>query len=108
MVIDVYPMKTDEQFVNTLEENIRKQEAMNKLVSDSAEVEISNTVLDVLRTLCIGSWKNEARHQHQNSAKRGYNAVKTTTNTVLDRPGAPSFTWLICLLNIYFVLNNTF
>ena len=36
MVNDVYPMKTDKQFVNTLEDNIREQGATNKLVSDSA------------------------------------------------------------------------
>ena len=76
MVTDVYPMKTDKQFVNTLEDNVRKQGGMNKLVSDSAEVEIGKTVLDILRTLCIGSWQSEAQHQHQNPVERRYNTVK--------------------------------
>ena len=36
MVCDAYPMKTDKQFVNTLEDNIRTRGAMDRLVSDSA------------------------------------------------------------------------
>ena len=36
-VTDVYRMKTDKQFVNTLEENIRKRGAICKLISDSAQ-----------------------------------------------------------------------
>ena len=51
MVCDAYPMKTDKQFVNTLEDNIRTCGAMDQLISDSAQVEVSNKVNDVLRTL---------------------------------------------------------
>ena len=40
MVTDVYPMKQQSQFVNTLEDNFRERGAMNKLISDSAKVEI--------------------------------------------------------------------
>ena len=32
---DVYPMKTEKQFFNTLEDNIRKRGAMDKLISDT-------------------------------------------------------------------------
>ena len=56
MVCDVYPLKSIKQFVNTLEDNIRDRGAMNKIISDSAQVEISNKVQDILRTLLIGSW----------------------------------------------------
>ena len=41
LVADVYPMKTGKQFVNTLEDNIRRRGAMDKLLSDSAKTEIS-------------------------------------------------------------------
>ena len=60
MVCDAYPMKTDKQFVNTLEDNIRKRGSMDQLVSDSAQVEVSNKVNDILRTLCIDSGQSEA------------------------------------------------
>ena len=55
MVCDEYPMKTSKQFVNILEYNIRERGAMNRLVIDSAEVEISSKVKDILRTLLISS-----------------------------------------------------
>ena len=56
MFNDVYGMKTDSQFINTLEGQIRERGAMSKLVSDCAQVEISKRVIDVLRALCISSW----------------------------------------------------
>ena len=48
LVTDVYRMKTDKQFVNTLEDNIRKLGAIDKLISDRAQSEISNRVKDIL------------------------------------------------------------
>lgn len=52
-VIDVYGMGSDKEFVNTLEDVIRKRGAMDKLISDSAKVEISNRVKDILCNLII-------------------------------------------------------
>ena len=37
LVADAYPMKSGKQFVNTLEDNIRRRGAMDKLLSDSAK-----------------------------------------------------------------------
>ena len=48
LVTDAYPVKTDKQFVNTLEDNIRQHGAMDKLLSDGAKAEISNRVKDIL------------------------------------------------------------
>ena len=42
LVTDVYPLKSQKQFGNTLEDNIRFRGAMTKLISDYATVEISN------------------------------------------------------------------
>ena len=42
LVTDVYGMKTDQEFVNILEDNIRKRGAMNKLISDRAKAEVSS------------------------------------------------------------------
>ena len=49
LVADAYPMKSGKQFVNTLEDNIRRRGAMDKLLSDSAKTEIFNKVMDILR-----------------------------------------------------------
>ena len=40
LVADAYPMKSGKQFVNTLEDNIRRRGAMGKVLSDSAKTEI--------------------------------------------------------------------
>ena len=47
LVCNVYPMQSDKQFVNTLQDNIRKCGAMTKLISDRAQVEISKKVQDI-------------------------------------------------------------
>ena len=53
LVADVYPMKSGKQFVNTLEDNIRSWGAMDKLLSDSTNTEISKKVMDILRAYHI-------------------------------------------------------
>ena len=98
LVTDAYPMKTNDEFVNTLEDNIRERGAMTKLISDRAQAEISNKVQDILHTLVIKSWQSEPHQQHQNFAERRYQTIKTVVNTILDRVGAPAYTWLLCLL----------
>jgi hypothetical protein len=45
---DVYPIKSDKQFVNTLLDNITQRGAPTKLISDRAQVEISERVKQVL------------------------------------------------------------
>ena len=59
LVADVYPMKSGKQFVNTLEDNIRRRGAMDKLLSDSAKTEISKKVMDILRAHHIPYWHSE-------------------------------------------------
>ena len=108
MVTDVYGMKTDKQFVNTLEDNIIRRGAPTKLISDKAQVESSNKVYDILRALFIAAWYSEPHQQHQNPAERRWQDVKRMTNTVLDRTGAPAYTWLLCLLYVCFILNHTY
>jgi len=69
MVCDVYGIKSDRQFVNTLEDNIHECGAPTKLISDRAQVEISEKVQDILCTLFIGHWQSEPHQQHQNPAE---------------------------------------
>ena len=53
-------MKSNKKIVNSLEDNIRKRGAMEKLISDSAQYEISARVKDILRALFIDDWQSEA------------------------------------------------
>ena len=107
-VTDVYGIKTDRQFVNTLEDNIRERGAPNKLISDRAQVEISKKVQDILRTLFISSWQSEPHQQQQNPAERRYQTIKNAANRVMDRTGAPPPTWLLCLVYVCFLFNHTY
>jgi hypothetical protein len=108
LVTDVYGMKTEKQFVNTLEDNIRERGAMSRLLSDRAQVEISARVVGILRALHIGQWQSEPHQQHQNPCERRYQTLKTMTNTLLDRSGSPGYTWLLCLMYVSVLLNLTY
>ena len=55
LVADAYQMKSGKQFVNTLEDNIRRRGALDKLPSDSAKTEISIKVMDILRAYHISN-----------------------------------------------------
>ena len=83
LVADAYPMKSGKQFVNTLEDNIRRQGAMDKLLSDSAKTEISNKVMDILRAYHISNWHSEPYHQNQNPAEWRYRTIKSCSIILL-------------------------
>ena len=53
---DVHDMKIDKYFLSKLGNNIRQKKAMNKLIRDRSQVEISNKIKDLLRTLFIDDW----------------------------------------------------
>ena len=102
---DAYGMKSDKQFASTLSDNIRQRGAMNKLISDRAQVEISNKVKEALRALFADDWQSEVHHQHQNKAENRCQTVKRLTNVVFNRTGAPACCWLLCMICVCFVLN---
>ena len=106
LVADAYPMKSGKQFVNTLEDNIRSRGAMDKLLSDSAKTEISNKVMDILRAYHISNWHSEPYHQNQNPAEWRYRTIKSWTNTVMNRYGAPANCWLLCLIDVCYLINH--
>ena len=72
----VYGMKTTQEFATTLQDTIRRYGAMDKLISDRVQVEISNKVLDILRALFISDWQSKPYYQHQNPAERRYQDIK--------------------------------
>ena len=82
-------MHSISEFVNTLEEDhIRAQGAMDRLLTDSAAVEISKKVEKFLRAYAIPSWQSEAYHQHQNPAERRIGTMLNATNNILNHSGA--------------------
>ena len=88
-------MKTEQQFVATLQDNIPKRGAMDKLISDRAQVEISKKTLDILRAYAIDDWQSEPRHQHQRYSNR-----------TLNLSGVPGSHWLLVLLWVTCIFNH--
>ena len=72
LVAGAYHMKSGEQFINTLDYNIRRRGAMDKLLSHSAKTEISDKLMDILRAYHISNWHSEPNHQNQNHAEFKY------------------------------------
>ena len=75
-------------------------------ISDSAKTEISNKVMDILRAYHISNWHSEPYHQNQNPAEWRYRTIKSWTNTVMNRSGAPANCWLLCLIYVCYLLNH--
>ena len=103
LVADAYPMKSGKQFVNTLQDSKWRRGAIDKRLSDSAETEISNKVMDIHRAYHMHS---EPYHQNQNPAEWRYRTIKSWTNTVMNRSGAPANCWLLCLIYVSYLLNH--
>ena len=65
MVADVYLMNSQKEFVQTLTDTICHRGAMDLLISDRGEAEISNRVKDILRMYVIEDFQSEYRcHLH--------------------------------------------
>ena len=79
--------------------------SMTKLVSDSAQVEMSNKVKDLLRMYISSSWHSEAYHQNQNDAKGRYRTIKNWTNTIMNRTGALADCWSLCMTYVCYLFN---
>ena len=97
LVSDIYPMRSGKQFVNTLEDNIHRRSAMDKLISDSAKTEIFHKVKDILRAYNINDKQSEPYHQNQNPAEWRYRTIKAWANTIMNRTGDPAHCWLLTL-----------
>jgi hypothetical protein len=52
--------------------------------------------------------QSEPYQQQQNPAERRYQTIKRAANRVLDRSGAPEYTWLMCLQFVCFILNHAY
>jgi len=50
--------------------------------------------------------QSEPNHQHQNYAERKIQDVKSTANVIMDRTGAPNYTWYLALKYVAKLLNH--
>ena len=62
--------------------------------------------MDILRAYHISNWHSEPYHQNQNPAEWQYRTIKSWTNTVMNRSGAPANCWLLCMIYVCYILNH--
>ena len=52
------------------------------------------------------SWNSEPYHQNPNPAEGRYCTLKSWTNTIMNRSGAPADCWLLCMIHASYILNH--
>ena len=107
LVADPYGFASTNEFVNTLLDCIRERGAMDKLISDHANYEMSARVKDILRTLMIGHWKSEPYYQHQNFAEHRWGHIKSNLEWLMAFLDVDPDCWLLALKYVCDVMNLT-
>ena len=101
-------MKNEAQFVDTLQDEVRKLGAMDKLISDSSSIIVSEKVKAFICSLFIDDWQSKPFHQHQNHVEQRYQDVKKFTNKTLNHSGAPPELWLEAMKWVCYILNRSY
>ena len=96
--VDGYPMTTEKQIPETIEDTIRKTGAPVGIMSDQAKAEMHGRAKDLLRMYEIDDRQSEAYYEHQNPVERKIQDVKKTMNSVMDRTGCEDRWWLLAAL----------
>ena len=105
-VCDAYGIKSTKQFINTLSDNIRKWGAMDTLISDGGNYDISKGVTDLIHSLFIQDYQSESYHQDQTKTETCFGPAKRCTNTAMNTSGYLACCWLLCLQYIFVVLHH--
>ena len=79
---------------------------MAVLVSDRARAQIGVKVLDLLHTYMIDSRQPEPHNKNQNFTALGWRDMKTLSNIVLERSGAPNKCWFLTLRHVCMLMNH--
>ncbi len=79
LLTDVYGMKRPNEFVHTLQDNIRQRGAPTQILSDNGQNQIGKAAKTILHSLMIGDWQSEVHHQRQNYTENRYRTVKRLT-----------------------------
>ena len=106
LVCDAYGIKSTKQFINTLSDNIRKWGAMDTLISDGGNYDISKGVTDLLHSLFTQDYQFESYHQDQTKTETCFGPAKRCTNTAMNTSGYLTCCWLLCLQYIFVVLHH--
>ena len=98
--------KSDKDMHRCILDETRRLGAMDVLVSDRAQAQISKKVHDVLHTFAIKDRQSEPHNKNQNYAEHGWKDTKLLSNRVLDTSGAPCSAWFLALKCVCVLLNH--
>ena len=107
-VTTAHGIKSDSQFVDTLQDEVRRRGAMDKLITDRGSVCVCDKTVSFLRAIFTNSWQSKPYHKHQNPVECGYQDVKRFVNKVLNMTGTPAFLWLCALMWVLYILNHSY
>ena len=99
-------MRQENQMPETLKDFIRHWGAPSGLMSDSAKVETSKAIKDILRLYAIKDMQSESYHQHQIYTERQVQELKSTCLIIMDRVKTPNFLWCLCMKYVAYLLNH--
>ena len=100
-----YPMKSEKQVAEAMEDHIRKVGAPIGIKSDMAKSEMHGRAKDIMRMYEIDDCHSEPYNEWQNDVERYVQNVKRTMNNTMDRTGCPQKWWLLCALFCIMILN---
>ena len=75
-------------------------------MNNSAKVETSKQIKDILKMYAIKDMQSEPNYQHQNYAERRIQEVKATSTIIMDRDGVPDCIWYQCLKYVVVLLHH--
>ena len=101
----IFGMHTESEGPEAFEDFIRENGAPHALRSDNAKMQTGESFKKILRKYNIRSENTEPHQPQQNPAERRIQDVKRLSTKILDRTGAPAYTWFFCMLYVVMVLN---
>ena len=101
-----FPMASETDIPDTLNDMIRKRGAMNRLISDNAKAATSKAIKEILNWYKIRDWQSEPEYQNQNPAERRIGDIKRMVDSIMARTGTPPKFWLLCTLYVITLMNH--
>jgi hypothetical protein len=102
----IHGMKSEHEGPSALEDFIRETGAPRVLRNDNSKMQTGTRWHEVLRKYAIAEATTEPHHPQQNPAEGRIGVVKGYTSRIMDRTGAPSYTWFFCMMYVVFLLNR--
>ena len=105
-MINIFPMRSENQFPEVYEDFIREEGCPSVLRRDNAGAETSYKVTDINRKYLVGDEYTEPHNPQQNPSElRGVKFVKDHTDVLLDRCNAPEKVWFYASMYVAQVHN---